>query len=109
MTFMIRLNFQSLVSKYASVPRSSVRHIPKGLGSDGNGDGGAGVDDLLSTDETFGTLLLNDTQGISHVIPVERNPSLRTMAIHLQVFSPKCIATSKTNLPPSGATCLPSN
>jgi hypothetical protein len=32
------------------------RHSPKGLGSDRDGDGSTGVDDLLSSDETVGTL-----------------------------------------------------
>lgn len=39
-------------------------HSPKGLGANGNGDGSTGVDNLLATDETIGTVHGNGTDSV---------------------------------------------
>lgn len=64
---------------------------PKGLGSDGDGNRSAGIDDLLSTDQTVGTLHGDTpTSVLSHVLSdLEDQPStlggdLGTLELNVQ-------------------------
>jgi hypothetical protein len=44
--------------------RVTFKYSPKGLGADGDGDGGTGVDDGLATDKTLGTVHGNAADGV---------------------------------------------
>ena len=59
------------------MPIEQHRHSPKGLGSDRDGDGSTGVDNLLSSNETIGTLHGDTPTGVlSQVLSdLEHQPS----------------------------------